>query len=76
MRPFFVSITLSLALAGCASTDAGKPPVCDGKYRRPVNLYGSVLMPAAADDRSAVSPAAKPEMLSAIPQPPSGSCRA
>ena len=24
----------------------------------------------------AVSPAAKPEMLSAIPQPPSGSCRA
>ncbi|MET0376847.1 MAG: hypothetical protein ABW128_21655 [Rhizorhabdus sp.] len=33
----------SLALAGCAGTRISKPVVCDGKHRRPANLYGTIL---------------------------------
>lgn len=38
----FVAIS-TLAVAGCAGTPAKKAAVCDGKHRRPANVYGSVL---------------------------------
>lgn len=33
----------ALALSGCTGTHISKPAVCDGKHRRPANLYGSIL---------------------------------
>lgn len=39
-----LSIALILpALAGCATPGDPKPPVCDGRHRRPANPYGSIL---------------------------------
>lgn len=68
---FMISVLgASILLAGCSTLTNDKAPVCDGKHRRPANLYGSVLNPASppATAPSAVpsSPAAKPEVLSAI----------
>lgn len=67
MRALICFITI-LALSGCASVGKTKAPVCDGKHRRPANLYGSVIDPAAPP-----KPAATPEKLSALPT--YGSCR-
>ncbi len=33
----------ALALSGCTGTHIKPPAVCDGKHRRPANLYGSIL---------------------------------
>jgi hypothetical protein len=47
--------TLALLLAGCASRPDPKLSTCDGKHRRPANLYGSVLPtppPSEADKKS------------------------
>ncbi len=34
----------ALALSACAQLPTSpNPPVCDGRHRRPANLYGSVL---------------------------------
>ncbi len=52
-----------LTLAGCASAGGEKPAVCDGKHRRPANLYGSVLSPAP----STSTPGAPPEGAPAGP---------
>ena len=59
-------IVMALALGGCASLGKEKAPVCDGKHRRPANLYGTVLDPTAP-------PPAAPDKLSALPQN-HGSC--
>ena len=32
-----------VAVSGCATGQDAKPPVCDGRHRRPANPYGSVL---------------------------------
>lgn len=63
MSRVLLSACLALAIAGCSTTKADKPPVCDGKHRRPANVYGSVLSPDAGSD------AAKPQALSAAPNP-------
>jgi hypothetical protein len=60
-------VALATALAGCASTGGGAPPVCDGKHRRAVNLHGSVLDPAATP----TSPANASEPAAAAPVHPS-----
>lgn len=33
----------ALALSGCAGSNIKPAAVCDGKHRRPANLYGSIL---------------------------------
>ena len=33
----------ALALGGCTGTRIKPPAICDGKHRRPANLYGSIL---------------------------------
>lgn len=70
MRFVILVFGASIVLAGCATLANDKAPVCDGKHRRPANLYGSVLNPAsppaAAPSAVPLSPAAKPEVLSAI----------
>ncbi len=33
----------ALALSGCTGTHIKPAPVCDGKHRRPANLYGTIL---------------------------------
>lgn len=55
-------IGLVIALAGCASAQAAKPGVCDGKHRRPVNIHGSVLgdVPPAAASAGQPAPTLKP----------------
>ncbi|HEX5263749.1 MAG TPA: hypothetical protein VFW13_09490 [Phenylobacterium sp.] len=40
-------VALAMTLTSCANTGGAAPPICDGKHRRPVNLHGSVLDPAA-----------------------------
>lgn len=62
MRVLVLTVVVALTLGGCASLGKEKASVCDGKHRRPANLYGSVLDPAtpptaAADKLSAFSPA-------------------
>jgi hypothetical protein len=47
IRVAFLLILAALALSACATTPSDKPAVCDGKHRRPENLYGSVLDPAS-----------------------------
>ncbi len=32
-----------LALSGCMGSHLKKLPACDGKHRRPANIYGSIL---------------------------------
>lgn len=64
MRGAIIAIT-AVALAGCASFRKEEAPVCDGKHRRPANLYGSVL--------DAAAPTAAANKLSAL-TPASGSC--
>lgn len=54
-----LTLTLALAASACASTKADKLPVCDGKNRRPANLHGSVLGPAAPPPAAQLSPALK-----------------
>lgn len=41
-RLIFVALS-ALLLTGCTGTHIKSPPVCDGKHRRPANLYGSIL---------------------------------
>lgn len=67
-----VCLIVVLALGGCASLGKTKAPVCDGKHRRPANLYGSVLDPAAPP-QSAPAKSATPEKLSALSS--YGTCR-
>jgi hypothetical protein len=61
MRGAALIAAMALALGGCAGLGTDKAPVCDGKHRRPANLYGSVLDPAAPPT------AAKRDKLSALP---------
>lgn len=67
MRGLILLLT-AVALTGCSTLRSEKAPVCDGKHRRPANLYGSVLDPAAPPKA-----ATAPEKLSALPT--YGSCR-
>jgi hypothetical protein len=41
-RLIFVALSTAV-LSGCTGTHIKPPPVCDGKHRRPANLYGSIL---------------------------------
>ena len=61
-----------LTLGACASVGKTKAPVCDGKHRRPANLYGSVLSPTTSPPAPPIGKTA-PEKLSALPT--YGSCR-
>lgn len=63
----------ALTLGGCASVGKTKAPVCDGKHRRPANLYGSVLDPTAPPGTTPPPGTAQPEKVSALPS--DGSCR-
>lgn len=59
MRIPIVLLGVSVALGGCTTFAPPDPPVCDGRHRRPANLYGSVLVPAA--------PAPEPEEANTVP---------
>ena len=80
MRIPFLTMAAALVLAGCSSTGGGKLAVCDGKYLRPANPYGTVLAPAGEGGAPAAPSAAneaKPKTLSSLQSPASfGSCRA
>ena len=41
-RLIFVSLS-ALALTGCTGSHLKRLAVCDGKHRRPANIYGSIL---------------------------------
>lgn len=43
MKRLAIGLIGALALGGCAGAHVKKPSVCDGKHRRPANLYGTVL---------------------------------
>jgi len=58
IRSMVLILGAALALCGCATSAADKPAVCDGKHRRPANLYGSVLDPASAPKAPAAPAAA------------------
>ena len=72
MRFMILMLGASIVLAGCSTLANDKAPVCDGKHRRPANLYGSVLGPVAPP---AAAPA-KADVLSAIPPASYPSCGA
>jgi hypothetical protein len=58
----------ALALSGCAGSHIKPAAVCDGKHRRPANLYGSILpsLPVPL-------PASQQGMGQSMVAPPSGS---
>lgn len=66
MRSLIVAVACLATLSGCASLRPEKPPVCDGKDRRPANPYGSVLAPSATPTAPAPAAAAEPDKLSAL----------
>ena len=43
MKSLTIIVLGALALNGCIGTRIKPAAVCDGKHRRPANLYGSVL---------------------------------
>ena len=67
----------TLALGGCTGAHITKPAVCDGKHRRPANIYGSVLptlplpVPPSQAGQSMVAPGPAPGP-GALPAPPAG----
>jgi hypothetical protein len=65
------ALSVLVGLAGCASTHAEKPAVCDGNHRRPANLYGSVL-PDIPLPGAAAATAAGPDGTKPPPAPPPG----
>ena len=52
----------AFALSGCTGTHIKSAAACDGKHRRPANLYGSILptlpvpLPASQGGQSMVAP--------------------
>lgn len=67
-------LLLVLLLTGCATTNAQKLAVCDGKHRRPANPYGSVLPtavlpgePTPASAAASAKPGASARAPSATP---------
>jgi hypothetical protein len=59
-----IALFVVLALASCATAEPPKVAVCDGKHRRPANLYGSVLPDAPLDE---TLPAKAPAPVAAAP---------
>lgn len=45
MRSMILIFAAVVTLGGCSSFRGTEPPVCDGRHRRPANLYGSILNP-------------------------------
>ena len=75
MRRVTIAAIGALALGGCTGAHIKKPAVCDGKHRRPANLYGSILptlpvpVPAPQAGQSMVAPGPGPGP-GALPAPP------
>lgn len=59
MRSMIPILAAVVALGGCSTVRATEPPVCDGRHRRPANLYGSVLDPVPTPVASEPAPAAE-----------------
>ena len=63
----------ALALSGCAGTHLKPAAVCDGKHRRPANLYGSILptlpVPLPASQQGAGQSMVAPPSDTASPGP-------
>ncbi len=79
MRMLTIMAVGALALSGCTGTRIKPPAVCDGKHRRPANLYGTILptlpvpLPASQGaGRSMVAPpsdGSAPAPLAPVPVP-------
>ena len=75
MRRLTIAAIGALALSGCTGAHIKQPAVCDGKHRRPANIYGSVLptlpvpVPASQAGQSMVAPGPGPGP-GVIPAPP------
>jgi hypothetical protein len=70
-RLIFVALGTAV-LSGCTGTHIKPPPVCDGKHRRPANLYGTILpsLPgafAAIPERGGQSMVAPPPAIRPCP---------
>lgn len=74
MRFMVLTLVAVVALGGCSTFRTTEPPVCDGRHRRPANLYGSVLDPTPAP--IAAEPAGEPDTSDSAPASPSsgGGC--
>nr|WP_316629440.1 hypothetical protein [uncultured Brevundimonas sp.] len=84
MRIPILILCADIALGGCSTFASPEAPVCDGRHRRPANLYGSVLVPArpaVAPEEANTLPNADapvdvqaPVMPARAPAPPQGGC--
>ncbi len=73
MRFMVLTLVAVVALGGCSTFRTTEPPVCDGRNRRPANLYGSVLDPAPPP--VVAQPAVEPVAPDLAPPPVSdGGC--
>ncbi|NKJ02676.1 membrane lipoprotein lipid attachment site-containing protein [Novosphingobium sp. SG707] len=78
MKRLIFAALSAFVLTGCTGTHIKSPPVCDGKHRRPANLYGSILPslpvpvpPSQSSGQSLVAPAASEPPVSAPTTAPS-----
>ena len=75
MRRLTIAAIGALALSGCTGAHIKEPAVCDGKHRRPANIYGSVLptlpvpVPGSQAGQSMVAPGPGPGPAT-FPAPP------
>jgi type IV secretion system protein VirB7 len=74
MRKLILIAVLGLGLAGCSTLSKDKPPICDGKHRRPANPYGSVLDPTTPPATSPAAADSAPDKVSAL-SPSYARCR-
>ena len=77
MKSLTIVVLGALALSGCTGTRIKPAAVCDGKHRRPANLYGTILpslpVPVPASQQgvgqSVIAPPAGPTAPAPAPDP-------
>ncbi|CDO37983.1 hypothetical protein [Novosphingobium sp. KN65.2] len=71
MKSLIFTALGALALSGCTGTRISPPAVCDGKHRRPANMYGTVLpdlpVPLPPSEGNASAIATPPNARNAAP---------
>ncbi|QDK36031.1 hypothetical protein [Sphingomonas sp. IC081] len=73
MKALIFTALGALALSGCTGSHIKPPAVCDGKHRRPANMYGTIMpnlpvpLPPSQTAGWPATPASSPSSDTPIP---------
>ncbi len=73
MKALIFTALGALALSGCTGSHIKPPAVCDGKHRRPANMYGTIMpnlpvpLPPSQSGGWPATPASSPSSDTPIP---------